>query len=75
MRMLFRGRFSRIRACGGYQAEAATHDETFQSYGQIMMMDMEGRNNLWKDSVPLFLPTEVFRGTMGKGDGHLDVVY
>jgi len=66
MRMLFGGRFSRARAYGGYPAEAATYDETFQSYRQIMMMDVEGRNNLWEGSMPLFLPNEVFKGAACK---------
>ncbi|OJJ79264.1 TolB family protein [Aspergillus glaucus CBS 516.65] len=46
----------------GFQAEAATYDNTFQPYGQIMIMDVDGSNktvltnSLWEDSMPLYVP-------------------
>lgn len=49
----------------GFRAECATYDQTFQPYGQIMIMDADGSNkrmltdSLWEDSMPLYLPNEV----------------
>lgn len=46
----------------GFQAEAATYDNTFQPYGQIMVMNVDGSNktlltnSLWEDSMPLYVP-------------------
>jgi hypothetical protein len=46
----------------GFREEAALYDQTFQQYGQIMIMDADGSNNraltesLWEDSMPLFVP-------------------
>jgi len=46
----------------GFREEAALHDETFQQYGTIMIMDADGSNrhvlneSLWEDSIPLFVP-------------------
>ncbi|KAJ5468990.1 hypothetical protein N7475_006742 [Penicillium sp. IBT 31633x] len=46
----------------GFQAEAATYDDTFQPYGQIMIMDVDGSNktvltdSLWEDSMPVYVP-------------------
>ncbi|BBB01261.1 hypothetical protein RVR_8577 [Actinacidiphila reveromycinica] len=46
----------------GFQDEAVLYDETFQSYGQIMVMNADGSgkraltNSLTEDSMPLYLP-------------------
>ena len=46
----------------GFQAEAATYDNTFHQYGQIMVMNVDGSNktlltnSLWEDSMPLYVP-------------------
>lgn len=48
----------------GFQAEAATYDDTFQPYGQIMVMNVDGSNktvltdSLWEDSMPRYVPNE-----------------
>ncbi|CAG7991802.1 unnamed protein product [Penicillium nalgiovense] len=50
----------------GFQSECALYDETFQPYGQIMIMDSDGSNkrpltnSIWEDSMPLFLPKDGF---------------
>ena len=49
----------------GFQAEAATYDNTFQPYGQIMIMNVDGSNktvltnSMWEDSMPQYLPNSV----------------
>ncbi|CRG83372.1 hypothetical protein PISL3812_00723 [Talaromyces islandicus] len=49
----------------GFQYECALYDETFQPYGQIMVMDADGSNkraltnSLWEDSMPSYLPNDV----------------
>lgn len=46
----------------GFRDEAALYDNTFQQYGQIWIMDADGRNqraltdSIWEDSMPLFVP-------------------
>lgn len=46
----------------GFQYECALYDNTFQPYGQIMVMDADGSNkrvltdSIWEDSMPLYLP-------------------
>lgn len=48
----------------GFRDEAAIYDETFQPYGQIMVMDADGSNkrlitdSMWEDSMPLYIPNE-----------------
>ncbi|KAF9247643.1 hypothetical protein DTO012A7_7591 [Penicillium roqueforti] len=50
----------------GFQYECALYEETFQPYGQIMIMDPDGSNkraltnSIWEDSMPLFLPNDWF---------------
>ncbi|KAL5355603.1 hypothetical protein BJX96DRAFT_141542 [Aspergillus floccosus] len=45
----------------GFQYEAALYDDTFQPYGQIQIMDIDGSNkqaltnSIWEDSMPMFL--------------------
>lgn len=49
----------------GFRMEAATYDDTFQPYGQIMIMDADGSNkwmledSVWEDSMPLYVPNEL----------------
>jgi Tol biopolymer transport system component len=46
----------------GFREEAALYDNTFQPYGQIMVMNADGTgkrlltDSLWEDSMPLYLP-------------------
>ncbi|KAK1640594.1 hypothetical protein BDP81DRAFT_469333 [Colletotrichum phormii] len=48
----------------GFRDEAAIYDQTFQPYGQILVMDADGSNkrtltdSLWEDSMPLYVPNE-----------------
>lgn len=50
----------------GFQYECALYDDTFQPYGQIMIMDVDGSNkrpltnSMWEDSMPLFIPNNGF---------------
>jgi Tol biopolymer transport system component len=50
----------------GFQAEAAIYDDTFQPYGQIMIMDADGSNktvltdSMWEDSMPLYVPNSEY---------------
>ncbi|KAJ5824181.1 hypothetical protein N7447_006521 [Penicillium robsamsonii] len=50
----------------GFQYECPLYDETFQPYGQIMIMDSDGSNkrpltnSIWEDSMPLFIPNDWF---------------
>ncbi|OJJ98570.1 hypothetical protein ASPACDRAFT_1872081 [Aspergillus aculeatus ATCC 16872] len=49
----------------GFRSECALYDNTFQPYGQIMIMEADGSNkrmltdSLWEDSMPLYLPNRV----------------
>lgn len=49
----------------GFRAEAATYDDTFQPYGQILIMNADGSekqmltDSMWEDSMPLYLPNDV----------------
>ncbi|PXA91745.1 hypothetical protein DMC25_05645 [Caulobacter sp. D4A] len=46
----------------GFREEAALYDNTFQPYGQIMVMNADGTgkrlltDSLWEDSMPMYLP-------------------
>ena len=46
----------------GYRDEACHYDQTFQPYGQIFVMDADGKNkrqitdNIWEDSTPQYVP-------------------
>ncbi|MEJ2814206.1 hypothetical protein [Caulobacter sp. CCG-8] len=48
----------------GFREEAALYDNTFQPYGQIMVMNADGTgkrlltDSLWEDSMPLYLPAK-----------------
>jgi len=45
----------------GFRDESAIYDNTFQPYGQIMVMNVDGSNktmltdSMWEDSMPLFV--------------------
>ncbi|KAH7009604.1 hypothetical protein EDB80DRAFT_838389 [Ilyonectria destructans] len=55
----------------GFRDESAQYDNTFQPYGQIMVMDTDGSNkrmltdSLWEDSMPMYVP--VGRGSSTEG--------
>jgi hypothetical protein len=46
----------------GFRQEAALYDNTFQPYGQIMIMNADGSgkrmltDSLWEDSLPVYVP-------------------
>ncbi|EGI76207.1 PD40 domain-containing protein [Hylemonella gracilis] len=46
----------------GYRDEACHYDQTFQPYGQLFVMDADGRNkrqitdSIWEDSTPQYVP-------------------
>ena len=48
----------------GFRQEAALHDNTFQSYGQIFVLNADGTDkriltdSLWEDAMPLFVPAD-----------------
>ncbi|KAL4737117.1 hypothetical protein BDV11DRAFT_207032 [Aspergillus similis] len=50
----------------GFQYECALYDDTFQPYGQVMIMDADGGNkqvltdSIWEDSMPLLVPYSEF---------------
>lgn len=52
----------------GFQAEAATYDDTFQPYGQIMIMNADGSNktvltnSMWEDSMPRYVLNSDYYG-------------
>jgi hypothetical protein len=45
----------------GFRDESAIYDNTFQPYGQIVVMNADGSNktmltdSMWEDSMPLFV--------------------
>lgn len=49
-------------AIAGYRDEAPMYDQTFQPYGQLFVMDADGRNkrqitdSIWEDSTPQYVP-------------------
>ncbi|RYP63311.1 hypothetical protein DL771_009343 [Monosporascus sp. 5C6A] len=48
----------------GFRHECALIDNTFQPYGQIIVMNADGSNkmmlinSMWEDSMPLYVPNE-----------------
>ncbi|KAJ4310562.1 hypothetical protein N0V94_008380 [Neodidymelliopsis sp. IMI 364377] len=58
------GRIMYSTAEFGFRDEAAMYDDTFQPYGQIMIMEADGSgkrvlvDSMWEDSMPLFVPNE-----------------
>ncbi|KAJ5776924.1 tat pathway signal sequence domain-containing protein [Penicillium odoratum] len=48
----------------GFKDESSLFDNTFQPYGQIMVMNYDGTNKtlltdtIWEDSMPLYIPNE-----------------
>jgi Tol biopolymer transport system component len=48
----------------GFREEAALYDNTFQPYGQILIMNADGSDkrmltdSLWEDSMPLYIPAK-----------------
>ncbi|KAH8646090.1 tricorn protease N-terminal domain-containing protein [Xylariales sp. PMI_506] len=48
----------------GFKDEASIYDNTFQPYGQIVIMNADGSNKtmltdtLWEDAMPLYVPNE-----------------
>ena len=51
----------------GFRDEAALYDNTFQPYGQILIMNADGSNkrmltdSRWEDSMPLYIPAKELR--------------
>ncbi|KAJ5352035.1 hypothetical protein N7452_001009 [Penicillium brevicompactum] len=56
------GRIAYSSGMYGFQYECALYDQTFQPYGQVIVMDADGSNkqvltdSIWEDSMPLFVP-------------------
>jgi Tol biopolymer transport system component len=56
------GRIAWSSGMYGFRDEAAIYDNTFQPYGQIMVMNADGTgkrlitDSLWEDSMPLYIP-------------------
>lgn len=50
----------------GFRDESALYDDTFQPYGQIIIMNADGSNktmltdSMWEDSMPLLIPKRLF---------------
>ena len=50
----------------GFRDEAALYDNTFQQYGQILIMNADGSgkrmitDSRWEDSMPLYIPAKFF---------------
>jgi hypothetical protein len=48
----------------GFHDECQMYDNTFQPYGQIMIMNSDGTNksvltnSMWEDAMPLFVPNK-----------------
>lgn len=48
----------------GFKDESSLFDNTFQPYGQIMVMNYDGTNKtivtdtIWEDSMPLYIPNK-----------------
>ncbi|KAF9698128.1 hypothetical protein EKO04_003422 [Ascochyta lentis] len=48
----------------GFRDEAAIYDDTFQPYGQVVVMNADGSgkrllvDSMWEDSMPLYVPNE-----------------
>lgn len=48
----------------GFRDECGQYDDTFQPYGQIMIMNYDGSNktmltdSMWEDSMPMYVPNE-----------------
>jgi hypothetical protein len=62
----------------GFQYECALYDQTFQPYGQVVVMDADGSNkqvltdSLWEDSMPLYVPNAALQNSpkMGRRSWH-----
>ncbi|KAJ3338743.1 hypothetical protein HDU83_007957, partial [Entophlyctis luteolus] len=58
------GRIAYSTGMYGFRDECALFDDTFQPYGQIVVMNYDGSNKvlmtdtLWEDSMPLFVPAQ-----------------
>lgn len=50
----------------GFRDESPLYDDTFQPYGQIVVMNADGSNktmltdSMWEDSMPLYIPSAYF---------------
>ncbi|KAL4930292.1 TolB family protein [Aspergillus undulatus] len=62
----FDGRIMFSTGMFGFQYECALYDNTFQPYGQVIIMDADGKNkqvltdSSWEDSMPLFVPASAY---------------
>ncbi|KAJ5871885.1 uncharacterized protein N7529_004238 [Penicillium soppii] len=56
------GRIAYSSGMFGFQYECALYDQTFQPYGQVIVMDADGSNkqvltdSIWEDSMPMYVP-------------------
>lgn len=63
------GRIAYSTGMFGFQYECALYDQTFQPYGQVVVMDADGSNkqvltdSIWEDSMPLFVPNAALQNS------------
>ncbi|CAG8908661.1 unnamed protein product [Penicillium egyptiacum] len=61
------GRIAFSSGMFGFQYECALYDDTFQPYGQVVVMNADGSNkrvltdSIWEDSMPLYVPNSAFK--------------
>jgi Tol biopolymer transport system component len=62
------GRIAYSTGMFGFQYECALYDDTFQPYGQVVVMDSDGSNkrvltdSIWEDSMPMYVPNDKLHG-------------
>ncbi|CAI7600374.1 unnamed protein product [Penicillium viridicatum] len=61
------GRIAYSSGMFGFQYECALYDQTFQPYGQVLVMNADGSNkrvltdSIWEDSMPLYVPNSALK--------------
>lgn len=61
------GRIAYSSGMFGFQYECALYDQTFQPYGQVVVMNADGSNkrvltdSIWEDSMPLYVPNSALK--------------
>ncbi|KAJ5614985.1 hypothetical protein N7537_000099 [Penicillium hordei] len=63
------GRIAYSSGMFGFQYECALYDDTFQPYGQVLVMNADGSNkrvltdSIWEDSMPLYVPNSALKAS------------
>ncbi|CAG8132516.1 unnamed protein product [Penicillium nalgiovense] len=66
------GRIAFSSGMFGFQYECALYDDTFQPYGQVVVMNTDGSNkrvltdSIWEDSMPLYVPNSALKTNAAK---------